>query len=240
MRIGNPVAFSHLVPWRVVKGMVINMETIVKKVSYHLQVYDILKRRILDGDLKCGEKINENALSQSLGVSRSPVREALRMLEQDELVVVTPTGLMVNPLKSGNIIEVYECRMVLESYAASLGVAYLSDEVIDALEDCVRRALEYHRKKDYDKVVETNTHFHDVIISGCQNSHLLGMIEKNRSLSLLARNQEFSGFKRDESYLNEHMAIVEALKQRNNALVEERMRIHVMNDMKFYMEHWES
>jgi len=148
VRIGNPVAFSHLVPWRVVKGMVINMETIVKKVSYHLQVYDILKRRILDGDLKCGEKINENAL--------------------------------------------------------------------------------------------TNTHFHDVIISGCQNSHLLGMIEKNRSLSLLARNQEFSGFKRDESYLNEHMAIVEALKQRNNALVEERMRIHVMNDMKFYMEHWES
>ncbi|MFA6809352.1 MAG: GntR family transcriptional regulator, partial [Eubacteriales bacterium] len=75
------------------------MSSIIKNTLYHLQVYEITKEKILSGELKSGERIYENKISQELGVSRSPVREALRMLEQDEFLVLTPSGLIVNPME---------------------------------------------------------------------------------------------------------------------------------------------
>ena len=131
-------------------------QRIIKREAYHIQVYEIVKNQILSRKLPSGEKINENALAQSLGVSRSPVREALRMLEQDELVVPSSSGLIVNPLNVENMKDVYECRMVLESYAARLSAAALSAEDLqkearfhmdaeaaESVPDALRKAVDY-------------------------------------------------------------------------------------------------
>lgn len=212
------------------------MERIVKKKSYHYQVYDIIKNQIVSGKIKSGEKINENGIAQSLGVSRSPVREAMRMLERDELLVAVPGGLIVNPLDIHTIMEIYECRMLLESYAAREGVKVMSDEDIRQLEAYVHLSMESHKNYDFANVVEANTKFHDMITGCCHNKHLCSMMERNEMLSLLSRVQEFSCYKRDHRYLEEHMAVVEALKQRKEDLVEACMRKHIENDRKFYIE----
>ena len=88
---------------------------LVKSKPYHIQTYELLKDMILSGEIVCGEKVNEMKISQQLQISRSPIREALRILEQDALIVSTPSGLFVNPMSSDTIRNVYECRIGLES-----------------------------------------------------------------------------------------------------------------------------
>lgn len=212
------------------------MERVVKKTVYHHQVYEIVKQQILSGQLSSGQRINENGLAQSLGVSRSPVREAMRMLEQDQLVVSTPGGLIVNPLDSDTILEIYECRMLLESYAARRGVSLLSDADLALLEQYVQQSMQSHNRQDFEQVIEFNTKFHEMLNNCCDNKILRRDMENNYHLSLLARAQEFACYKRDPSYLQEHMAVVDALKLRNAGLVEARMREHILNDRKFYLD----
>ena len=212
------------------------MERVVKKTVYHHQVYEILKRQILSGQLPSGQRLSESGLAQSLGVSRSPVREAMRMLEQDQLLVPAPGGVMVNPLDPDTILEIYECRMLLESYAARRGVSLLSDADIGQLEQYVQQSMRSHDRQDFKTVIESNTRFHEMLNSCCDNRLLRRALENNHHLSLLARAQEFACYKRDPSYLPEHMAVVDALKLRDPQLVESRMREHIANDRRFYLE----
>lgn len=212
------------------------MDQVIKKTVYHHQVYEIVKRQILSGALPGGQRVAENAIAQSLGVSRSPVREAMRMLEQDQLVIPTSGGLIVNPLDPDTILEIYECRMLLESYAAGLAAHILSDADIARLEEYVHQSMKHHSGGDFSQVIEANTRFHETLNDCCANTHLRRFMERNHELSLLARAQEFSCYKRDDSYLREHMAVVEALKLRDARLVEDRMRQHIENDRRFYLE----
>ena len=216
------------------------MEQVIKKTMYHHQVYEIVKRQILSGALQSGQRIHENSVAQSLGVSRSPVREAMRMLEQDQLLVSTTGGLVVNPLEPATILEIYECRMLLESYAAAQGVDTLSDADIGRLEEYVRFSMESHERQDFSSVIDTNTKFHETLNGCCHNQSLRRMLERNYDLSLLARTREFACYKRDDSYLKEHMAVVDALKLRDAQLVEARMREHIRNDRLFYTERYEN
>ncbi|MGI6451823.1 MAG: GntR family transcriptional regulator [Desulfitobacteriia bacterium] len=136
------------------------MSYIQKSVPFHLQVYEIIREKILSGELKGGERIYENKISQELGVSRSPVREALRMLEQDEFLVFnSPSGLIVNPMNFQDMEEIYQCRMAVEPFAAKLALESIHEEDISALKQCVKEAKEYHNKKLFNKVIEVNTPF---------------------------------------------------------------------------------
>ncbi|CDX00361.1 FCD domain protein [Desulfitobacterium hafniense] len=210
------------------------MSAITKSLPFHLQIYEILKGKILNGEISRGERLYENKISQELGVSRSPVREALRMLEQDELVVVTSTGLIVNPMEFSDMKEIYQCRMALEPFAAKISADKLTNEDLAALRNLVIQARVYHNQKAYEKVVESNTQFHDIIIQSSGNSRLIGIIEKIRSLIILSRKTEFECYQREEGYLDEHEGVLEALTQRNGDEAERLLRIHIMNDFEFY------
>ncbi|MGI6451833.1 MAG: GntR family transcriptional regulator [Desulfitobacteriia bacterium] len=210
------------------------MSSIIRSTPYHLQVYDIIKQKILSGELERGERIYENKLSQVLGVSRSPIREALRMLEQDEFLVVNDSGLIVNPMDFQDMEEIYQCRMAVEPFAAKLAVGAINQERIRELQECVDKAKEYHVKKQFNKVIEANTCFHSLIVVDCGNKRLKGFIEKISSLAILSRVSEFQCYHRDEVYLEEHQAVVDALKDRNENLVEDRLRNHINNDLKFF------
>lgn len=211
------------------------MQGIVKRVAYHLQSYEIVKGKILAGELKRGERINESQLAQELGISKIPIREALRMLEQDELLVSRSEGLMVNPLEFADMKEIYETRIMLESYAAGIGCGYITPEEVQLLEDCVEASRRFHHAGDAAKVVESNTQFHDLILRACPNQHLKKIIDRNRSLSIIARVGEFLAYQRDDGYLDEHSAIVEAIRQKDAGRTEKMMREHISNDLAFYI-----
>jgi DNA-binding GntR family transcriptional regulator len=213
------------------------MSNIQKSVPFHLQVYEIIKEKILSGELKGGERIYENKISQELGVSRSPVREALRMLEQDEFLVYNPpSGLIVNPMNFEYMEEIYQCRMAVEPFAARLALESIREEDISTLEQCVKEAKEYHNKKQFSKVIEVNTRFHDLIVEKCRNSRLKAFIQKTRTLAILSRVSEFHCYQREDGYLAEHEAILEAINMKDENELEKRLRNHIMNDYVFYKE----
>jgi len=212
------------------------MSSVIKSAPYHLQVYEIIKEKILSGELTTGERIYENKISQELGVSRSPVREALRMLEQDEFLVLTSAGLTVNPMEPEDMEEIYQCRIAIEPFAARYAVMRLTDDSLEALQRFVDQARECHGRSEFNKVIEINTCFHDCIIRNCGNSRLQNILERISSLALLSRVSEFQCYQRKDDYLKEHQAVIDAFKARDEDLVETTFRDHIRNDLKFYQQ----
>lgn len=209
----------------------------VQKTTYHLQVYRLIKQDILSGKIKCGERINEYNLAKEFGVSRSPVREAVRMLESDGLLVPCQNGTRVNPLEGQSICEIYQARMVLESFAARDCVGRIKQAELLLLERCIQDSREAHVSGAINKVIEANTCFHDQIVSYCPNTVIQGMIAKQRDLSLLARRKEFECYhKREDDYLSEHKSILSAIEKGDAQEVENQMRQHIAHDLAFYQQ----
>lgn len=207
---------------------------IEKKIPYHMQAYAHLKDEILNRRISGDEKINESALSQELQISRSPIREALRMLECDKLLVSTSNGLIVNPLPPEEIKEIYDCRIMLESFAAYLTAKIITDEQLDYLSSCISASKEAHSRGDIQAILEHNTDFHEGIVEMCQNQHLLNLFNINRNLIILSRSNELH-HRSDSYYTEDHWRILEALRSRNGPLVENCMRNHIENDLRYYL-----
>ena len=207
---------------------------IEKKLPYHLQVYTQLKNEILSHRITGDEKINESALSQKYQISRSPIREALRMLECDKLLVYTTNGLIVNPLPPEEVKEIYECRIMLESFAAQLTAKVITDEQLEYLANCISAAKEAHSRGDVQGILEQNTNFHEGIIEMCQNQYLLNLYNINRNLIILSRSNELY-HRSDAYYTEEHRKILEALRSHDGSYVEKCMRRHIENDLNYYL-----
>lgn len=206
----------------------------VKKKLYHQQVYDLLKSDILGGKLRPGDKLNENTISQEFGVSRSPIREAIRMLEQDELVVMGVTGAIVNPMSTQSLKELYECRVIMEPYAIRIALPYYTEKDIKILKGLEEKSERSFSKEKYDDVVRYNTEFHNHLVSVCRNERLKKTIQQYQELSFLARQQEFYLYHKDQSFLKEHADIIQAIQSKNPTVAEECVRKHLQNDYNFY------
>lgn len=216
------------------------MGTVVKNLPFHLQVYQILRESILTGKFRPGERLLELKLSQELGVSRSPVREALRMLEQDGLVLTLDYGTVVNPMDVKDIEEIYQCRIATEPYAGYLAAMKITDEEIKELEQLAKDSETAYKKGESETVVELNTAFHDLIVRTSGNRQLSEIVDRIRSLNILARNTELKEYSRPGDYLDEHMGIVNAMKSRDPQIVENVLRKHIENDWKYYLKYYQS
>ena len=214
------------------------MYSVIKSTPLHSQMYEILKNQILTSVLKAGEKIQENKIAQDFGVSRSPIREALRMLQQDGLVYSALGRLTVTSLALEDIEKIYQCRLVMEGYAARLCAARITKELAMELYSCIEKAMHYHEEKDSDQVIHYNTMFHDGIIQGCNNEYLQSLIDRNKALVLLARTHEFRTYMRSGEYLQEHLLLLEVMKKHNCKTSEATMRKHILNDWAFYKKNY--
>ena len=213
------------------------MRIIDKSLPLHIQVYDHIKEEIITGVLPSGEKIQEVKLSHKLEISRSPVREAIRMLENDRLIIKNNSGLIVNPMLYDDAIEVYECRIILESFAAGLAAKNIKEYNLKELERCIDKMVILHEsnnKKNYLSLVQTNSEFHQVISKSSEHKLLNFYIEKNHALSMLSRAKEFYLFSRGPEYINEHINIYKAIKARDSVSAEKFTREHIKNDLNFY------
>ncbi|MHB1654439.1 MAG: GntR family transcriptional regulator [Desulfitobacteriaceae bacterium] len=216
------------------------MGSIIKNMPFHLQVYQIVRESILTGKRRPGERLFEVRLAQEMGVSRSPVREAMRMLEQDGLVITTESSSIVNPMEIGDMEEIYQCRIATEPYAGFLAANKMSPEKIAELAGMVEQAEEAHKQGNYELVVELNTAFHDLIVGSSGNRRLCEIVDKIRSLIILARNAELRTYLRPSDYLDEHREIVNGLREGDPAEVESVLKKHIENDWQYYMEHYQA
>jgi len=201
---------------------------VAKKKSLREEVYESLRRSILHGKLKAGQRLIEEQLAHQIGISRTPVREAFHKLERDDLVSRLPKkGFAVREFTKADVEEIFGIRSALESYAAYLATLHIAPEKISTLEKNIDETEKAMEGGDYDKVVQLHTEFHNVLYKSCKSWKLLDMINNYsdyfyRYRAALVHTE--SGF---SSSTEDHRRMLEAMRKRNPRLVERIVRKHL-------------
>jgi len=189
---------------------------------------DVIYHRLLDaiyqGNLPPGSVVNELALAQEFGISRGPVREAVRRLQGIQLITRQPYGKSrVISLSTESAIELFELRMALEGMACNLATRRMSDGDIDQL----LRELEKHHPKagSTPRVFD----FHERIVRACGNTRIINALcsDLYHLLRIYRQHSTSVVIERKEDAYEEHWQILQAMKARNAALAESLMRSHI-------------
>ena len=183
----------------------------------------------MDGSLPPDSRISERSQALSLGISAQPVREALRRLEADGMVITSPRrGTVVAVFSPDRLEEVGRMRIALEGAAAALAARRAGETDIAALRNQLRAMEPPTKCGDLAALAEANEHFHDIIHAISGNALLIRTLAALRAHEFIGRVHAL-GSSPDEPALalREHSAIVAALRRRNPHLAEDRMRWHV-------------
>lgn len=191
------------------------------------RVYEVLKNKILSMELPPGTRLKDGELAKGLGVSNTPIREAIRQLEKDGLVETIPhRGNFVKKMSPEEVCEIYDVRMVLEALAARLAVDMFTPEQLKWIETKVE---EYERAFDNDDIslgLEVDFAFHDLIAQASGNKTLLEMLRGLATRIHTLRHMDRGKTRRRES-LKDHKAIYQALKERDAKKAEEAITQHI-------------
>lgn len=202
-----------------------------------IEAYRAIRRSIVDGVLKPGERLVEERLAQHLGVSRTPVREALAMLEVEGLVKSIPKkGAIVRTFTREEIKDLYDLRTVLEGYAARQAAQFITAEELDQMrrlweemEACIRSDW---RTTD-DQIAKVryltskNNHFHHVIIKASRNSRLEVVLTQIIELPLIFR--AFFWYTEEQLIQSNHhhYELIRALEAQDPERAERIMTVHI-------------
>lgn len=192
-------------------------------------VFDALREAIIQGRLKPGERLMEIQLAEELGVSRTPVREAIRKLELEGFLVMIPRkGAYVADISVKDIVDIFEVRAALESLAAGLAAERITEEELEQLERALVHISEASAN-NLNAVVQTDTSFHEIIYKASRNqrlvqivTHLQEQIQRFRTVSLAQPG-------RTKIVIEEHRKIVETISERNVELARSLAREHIEN-----------
>ncbi len=196
--------------------------------SLHDEVADRLRERIFAGQLTPGSFVDEVALCAELAISRTPLREALKVLTAEGLVRHEPRrGCFVNEVTERDLDEIFPVIALLEGRCAHEAALRASDAdlaALEALHDKLQKAARHKRIVDY---YDTNYTIHEAIITLADNRWLAQVIGDLRKILKLARLQQLHAPGRLEQSLSEHMAVFAALKARDAEGAEAAMRTHL-------------
>lgn len=193
-------------------------------------VAETLREAIASGILRAGERLMEIQLAEELGVSRTPVREAIRKLELEGFVVMMPRrGTYVADLSIKDINEVFEIRTALDVLAAGLAAERITEEELEQLERLLVEIAELIEQGDVDKLVESDSQFHDVLYRASRNDRLVGIINNLREQFTRFRSISIKYPGRMQDTVNEHRRLVEAIASRDTDLAQQIAREHMEN-----------
>lgn len=193
-------------------------------------VFESLREAIISGQLRAGERLMEIQLAEEMGVSRTPVREAIRKLELEGLVAMIPRkGAYVAGLSFKDIVDVFEIRGALEGLAAELAAERITDEELEELERYLVKIAEAIEKGDLEKVVANDTDFHSLLYQASRNQRLSQIINNLREQIQRFRTTSLSYPGRMKTALEEHRKIVEAISARDGELASKLAHEHIEN-----------
>ena len=204
-----------------------------KPLTYHSlvdQLVERLEEAIMNGELPPGHRLSEQTLAENLGVSRSPLREALRQLEGRRLVERVPNvGARVTMTVGRDLEEILVIRECLEAHAAKLAATNMTDAELEELEDLLNarreRKATAHARELYDGM-----DFHLRIITACGNKKLIDMLQGDLYYQMrVHRYRSSSTAERAKAAPLEHRRILSALKSRDAAAAEKAMFEHLTN-----------
>lgn len=193
-------------------------------------VFEALLSAIMSGALPPGERLMEVALSEEMGISRTPVREAIRRLELEGFVIMIPRkGAYVSGLSIRDVENVFELRSSLEILATSLAAERVTDEEIAKLEELHAQLIKEVESKNSGSWVELDCKFHEIIYIATRNdrliqimSNLFEQINRYRVISLSQPDMR-------EGTLHEHENLIKAIKTRDIEAAKEYAYEHIQN-----------
>ena len=198
--------------------------------SLRIRVFNAVENAILDGEYKDGDSLNELRLSKELGVSRTPVREALMQLELEGLVKNVPNkGAVVIGVTEQDIHDIYEIRIRIEGLAARLCAENITDDELRALEQIVDLQEFYLLKNDTEQIWKLDGDFHKIIYDASRSRPLRFTLSNFHNYIKKARDISVRTQGRAEKTVAEHRAILDAVKARNGELSEKLTAEHIAN-----------
>jgi len=208
-----------------------------KKLSKKSEVYQQLKLDIITHKLRAGQPITEEEVVQKYSISRTPVREIFRKLENDGLVKNIPyKGTYVSDLKKEDIEEILDIRFALESFAAKCAAEKVDREGLEKFSELEQQFLLAEKTLDSVLSFETDTKLHELILNIAGNkriqsiiTNLLGQIHRIRFIS-----GHLEG--RIETTVKEHLEIIKAIAGKDPELAKKKMQIHISNTKKLLLK----
>ena len=207
-----------------------------KQEPLFMQAYEIIKNKILYCDLEPGSRVLEVRLGEELGVSRNPIREALRLLMQDGLVLLTDNGYIVHPMSISDIEEIYECRMMVEPFAGALAAQRASKNEINSLNTFIDQSESCYKAGDIDGSIKANSNFHKTIVLLSKNKSILKIFNTIDNLVVMSRNIEMKIHQRSIDYLDQHREMVRLLEQGASEEIKILVEDHIDLDWKYFKE----
>ena len=207
------------------------------KMDAHLPLQDVvfktLRQAILKGELRPGERLMEIQLANKLGVSRTPVREAIRKLEKEGLVLMRPRrGAEVSQITEKSLRDVLEVRRSLERLAVRLACERISSEEIEELKEITAKFETLLGKVDVTAIAEVDVAFHDVIYFATDNRRLIQLLSDLHEQMYRYRVEYLKKLEYHAQLLSEHRELIAALEKRDQDEAIEIATRHIENQVK--------
>ncbi|GIN87171.1 GntR family transcriptional regulator [Heyndrickxia sporothermodurans] len=185
--------------------------------------FNQIQQWIIDGTLQPGEKLNDSELAEALGVSRTPIRESLQLLESQGFVKMYPSkATQVTEVERDSIKDLLPPLAALQALSAELAISHLTDEIITLLEDTNERFAEAIRLENYFLALKIDEEFHQIIVDTAKNPYIFNMVAH---LQAHVRRLFFHhSIILTKKSIDEHHAIIQLLKEKNITEVSEVMR----------------
>lgn len=196
-------------------------------------VFNTLRQAILRGELKPGERLMEIQLANKLGVSRTPIREAIRKLELEGLVLMIPRrGAEVSEITEKSLRDVLEVRRALEELAVKLACEKIQDNEIEELKQAEAEFAEALKSGDVTVFAEADVKFHDIIYRTTDNQRLIQLLSNLREQMYRYRVEYLKKEDSHEVLLQEHARIMETIEKRDEEHAVEAVCTHIDNQVK--------
>jgi DNA-binding GntR family transcriptional regulator len=196
-------------------------------------VFNTLRKAILKGELAPGERLMEKQLAEKMGVSRTPIREAIRKLELEGLVVMVPRkGAEVAMITEQDIKNVLEVRAALEALAVKIACQKMDKEKIDQLLNINAAFTKAAAELDVETVIEKDVEFHDVIYNATQNEKLVQIINNLREQIYRFRVEYIRQMNDFTTLVDEHEEIVKSIIEKKSFEAQEIAAKHIENQEK--------
>lgn len=193
-------------------------------------VFNTLRQAILKGEMEPGERLMEITLANKLGVSRTPIREAIRKLELEGLVNMIPRkGAVVASISEKDMKDVLEVRITLEELAVKLAVKNMEPEDIEQLRMAAKGFENAVISRDIVDIVEADVAFHDIIYNKTGNNRLIQIINNLREQMYRYRLEYIKDARTHSILISEHNDIIEALRSKDVEAAKNAVREHIAN-----------
>ncbi|MGL4606089.1 MAG: GntR family transcriptional regulator [Eubacteriaceae bacterium] len=193
-------------------------------------VFETIRRAIITGELKPGQRLMEVQLAEEMGVSRTPVRESIRKLELEGLVKMVPRkGAYVTPMSVNDLKEMMEIRRALEGLAAELAAKNASKEEVEELYLANKKFGEAALKNDEEGIINYDMDIHEIIYRASGNMKLLQMINSLREQMQRFRAEYVHRIEDKTPLVNQHMEIIKMIESRDGTSAKSAANEHIFS-----------